>query len=93
MKKLARVKLDNTIKRYGREWKELLDCFDNYSKSSSKEVLRIHEINFILKMNEILSKESKTNRNEDKQMKNIRSTGRTRVPENYMEYVRLVKEN
>jgi hypothetical protein len=51
MRKFARVKLEATIKREGKEWRQLLEMFDNYARSSSKEVLRMNEINFILKMN------------------------------------------
>lgn len=36
MRKMARAKVENAVKKEGREWKELLDSFWTYSKSSSK---------------------------------------------------------
>ena len=40
MKKVAYVKLDNTIKRHHKEWQDLVEMFTNYNKSSSKEQLK-----------------------------------------------------
>ena len=51
MRKVAYVKLDNTIKRHHKEWQDLVEMFANYNKSSSKDQLKQNQINFINKLN------------------------------------------
>lgn len=54
MLKMSRIKLENVMKRQRNEWKELYELFDQFKKSSSIDVMKMNEANFIQKMEEVI---------------------------------------
>jgi len=52
----------------------------------------MNEINFMLKMNEILTnRDTRTSRNDERELKTLRSMGRGKHSDNIMENVKLAK--
>lgn len=61
--KIAKIKLENLIKRQSNEWKELYDLFEQFKKSSSLEVMKMNEANFLIKMEEVIKNNTRIQEN------------------------------
>ena len=90
MKKVAYVKLENTIKRHYKGWQDLIEMFANYNKSSTKEQLKQNEINFVNKFNDLLVQLSDCRKEETKNKgKGTKSSGNSGMNIHFLESIKL----
>lgn len=69
MRKVAKLRVSNLLKKQSKDWQQLFDQYQLVKKSSSRDTLMTNDLNFMLKFSDMLKEKTKEGGSCDKMIK------------------------